>query len=119
VSLTKRVVSGVRHSHVVRSRSSVACPGGIGDVPVFPSETEPKEGTPRHTWQQWLRRAKDRWLRTVEIRRNGRAFAKRCGASATIPKSGPAYGTRASATSAGPSRKSWQDELGCPLHGVR
>jgi integrase len=40
-------------------------PRGIGDVPVFPSETEPKEGTPRHTWQQWLRRAKDRWLRSV------------------------------------------------------
>jgi hypothetical protein len=39
---------------------------GIGDVPVFPSETDPNKGTPRHTWQRWLRRAKERWLRAVE-----------------------------------------------------
>jgi integrase len=41
-------------------------PRGIGDVPVFPSETDPTEGTPRHTWQRWLSRAKERWLRSIE-----------------------------------------------------
>jgi integrase len=41
-------------------------PRGIGDVPVFPSETDTSEGTPRNTWQRWLSRAKERWLRSIE-----------------------------------------------------
>jgi hypothetical protein len=41
-------------------------PRGIGDLPVFPSETDPAKGTPRHTWQRWLSRAKERWLRSIE-----------------------------------------------------
>jgi integrase len=41
-------------------------PRGIGDVPVFPSGSDPQQGTPRNTWQKWLRRAKLRWLRSIE-----------------------------------------------------
>lgn len=38
---------------------------GIGDVPVFPSATDPMQPTSRHTFQTWLRRAKARWLRSI------------------------------------------------------
>jgi integrase len=41
-------------------------PRGIGDTPVFPSETDPTQGTPRNTWQIWLRRAKAKWLRSLQ-----------------------------------------------------
>lgn len=39
---------------------------GIGAAPVFPSATDPATPTSRHTFQTWLRRAKARWLRSIE-----------------------------------------------------
>lgn len=39
---------------------------GVGAVPVFPAATDPTRPTPRHTFQTWLRRAKARWLRSIE-----------------------------------------------------
>ena len=39
---------------------------GIGAAPVFPSSTDPATPTSRHTFQTWLRRAKARWLRSIE-----------------------------------------------------
>jgi integrase len=50
-------------------------PRGIGDAWVFGSETDPTEPTPRHTFQTWLRRAKARWLRTLEGEERNRVAA--------------------------------------------
>lgn len=36
---------------------------GVGEVPVFPSGTDPMKPTSRHTFQTWLRRAKRRLLK--------------------------------------------------------
>jgi len=44
-------------------RKAPSC--GIGSAPVFPSATDPSQSTPRNTFQIWLRRSKDRWLRSV------------------------------------------------------
>jgi len=38
---------------------------GIGAAPVFPSATQPSEPTPRHTFQTWLRRAKERFFKSL------------------------------------------------------
>lgn len=43
-----------------------AAPRGIGEAWVFPSPTDPAEPTGRHTFQIWLRRAKDRLLKSIE-----------------------------------------------------
>lgn len=39
---------------------------GVGAVPVFPAPTDATRPTSRHTFQTWLRRAKQRWLRTID-----------------------------------------------------
>lgn len=39
---------------------------GIGDTWVFASEMNPEEPTSRHTFQTWLRRAKQRLLKSIE-----------------------------------------------------
>ena len=38
---------------------------GIGKAPVFPAATNPRQPTPRNTFQIWLRRSKAVWLRSV------------------------------------------------------
>ena len=38
---------------------------GIGKAPVFPSANDPAQPTPRNTFQIWLRRSKDRWLKSL------------------------------------------------------
>ena len=38
---------------------------GIGKAPVFPSAHDPVQPTPRNTFQIWLRRSKDRWLKSL------------------------------------------------------
>ena len=38
---------------------------GIGESPVFPAATDPSRPTPRNTFQIWLRRSKEAWLRSV------------------------------------------------------
>ena len=38
---------------------------GIGRAPVFPAATNPRQPTPRNTFQIWLRRSKAVWLRSV------------------------------------------------------
>jgi len=38
---------------------------GSGDGPVFPSASDPRRPTPRNTFQVWLRRAKERLLRSL------------------------------------------------------
>jgi integrase len=39
---------------------------GIGEAPVFPSAADPSRPTSRDTFQIWLRRSKDRLLRSIE-----------------------------------------------------
>ena len=43
----------------------VAPSRGIGATPVFPSSRRPGAPTPRHTFQTWLRRAKQRFLESM------------------------------------------------------
>ena len=49
---------------------------GIGSTPVFPSATDPTRPTGRNTFQIWLRRSKDRWLRSVPDAQRGRLRAQ-------------------------------------------
>ncbi len=39
---------------------------GIGAVPVFPSARDGKSPSSRHAFQQWLKRAKRAWLKSIE-----------------------------------------------------
>lgn len=39
---------------------------GIGDAPVFPAARDPSKSSSRHAFQQWLKRAKRAWLRSID-----------------------------------------------------
>lgn len=39
---------------------------GIGDAPVFPAARDPSKPSSRHSFQQWLKRAKRAWLRSID-----------------------------------------------------
>ena len=41
---------------------------GIGETPVFPSVEDPAKPSSRYAFQQWLKRAKQAWLRSIEDR---------------------------------------------------
>jgi integrase len=54
--LTKKAVA------ILRSLPS----RGIGSVPVFPAADDPSKPSSRHAFQQWLKRAKQAWLQSIE-----------------------------------------------------
>lgn len=52
-------------------------PRRLGSPWVFPSETDPTEPTPRDTFQIWMRRAKERLLRSIEDEQERARMAQR------------------------------------------
>ena len=54
-----------------------ALPRGVGDTWVFPSKTDPQKPTSRNTFQIWLRRAKARFLESIEDFDERREMARR------------------------------------------
>ncbi len=59
------IIDETQSVNALKPRLPVAPSRGIGAAPVFPSSRRHSEPTSRHTFQTWLRRAKQRFLKSL------------------------------------------------------